>query len=262
MQKYDRILFLLIICSFLLSGCSKKTDSAAEMVAGTIAKEELFSCIQLGVYQGVSIEMPQEKEVTEEDIQEQIDYYLKKAGESALTEQNVKSVSGYDSIAEYKTALKESLEKLNQSSLENEIMNQAWDAAVEQATLIKYPQDMFRKELSEVKANYEGYTQMMGMTYDEVLDHFGLTEEEIRKKAMDYVKSDLLVYAIAEAENITMDDKEYQQEMDKRMEFYHAGSEQELSEMLGGGADLHFVFLADKVIQFVYENAEIVENKG
>lgn len=257
MKKYQIILLILIVCSFLFSGCSKKSDQNVKIVDKTITKEELPSCIRLGTYKGVKVSKPEVKAVTDADIKQQTDYAVKNAGESTLTEKNVKAISGYHTIAEYKKAIKASLEKQNQLSMENELMNKAWDAAVDQATLIKCSKADLDEQIAEVKAGYESYTQTLGMSYNEVLKYFGVTKQDIRAKAINFIKSDTLVYAIAKAENITVSDTEYQQEVQKRMKFFQVSTEQELADKLGAGSDLHFVFLADKVMQFVYQKAKI-----
>lgn len=284
MRKSYIWLLLIIICSFQLYGCSRKmendakieddakiendvrvdsdvkSDIAAKMVYKAMTVEEYPSCIRLGKYLGVAVELPENKKITNEDIQEQIAYALKETGESTLTSQNVKAVSGYDSIEEYKKVIKKNLEKLNESSRQNELMNRAWDAALKQAVLIKYPKDMLDTQITQVKAGYKGYIGVFGKSYEEVLKYFGVTEEDIQTKALNYVKSDLLVYAIAKAENIAVNEEEYKQEVKKRIQFFGIATEKELADKMGNGTDLHFVFLADKVMQFVYENAHIGED--
>lgn len=262
MRKSYIWLLLIIICSFQLSGCSRKIDgdakldSTAKMVNKAMTVEEYPSCIRLGNYVGVAVELPENKKITDEDIQEQIAYALKGTGESTLTSQNVKAVSGYDSIEEYKKVIKKNLEKLNESSRQNDLMNRAWDAALKQAVLIKYPKDMLDTQITQVKAGYKGYIGVFGKSYEEVLKYFGVTEEDIQTKALNYVKSDLLVYAIAKAENIAVNEEEYKQEVKQRIKFFGVATEKELADKMGNGTDLHFVFLADKVMQFVYGNAQ------
>lgn len=290
MRKSYIWLLLIIICSFQLSGCSRKIDgdakldsdvkingdtkldgnvkidsnvkldSTAKMVNKAMTVEDYPSCICPLNYLGVAVELPENKKITDEDIQEQIAYALKGTGESTLTSQNVKAVSGYDSIEEYKKVIKKKLEKLNESSRQNELMNRAWDAALKQAVLIKYPKDMLDSQITQVKAGYKGYIGVFGKSYEEVLNYFGVTEDDIQTKALNYVKSDLLVYAIAKAENIAVNEEEYKQEVKKRIKFFGVATEKELADKMGNGADLHYVFLADKVMQFVYENAHIGED--
>lgn len=258
MKKHNIILLLIIMaCSFLFIGCTGFGKKDVKIVKGNIAKEALPSYIKLGQYKGVKVKTPKENKITDKDIQEQIDYAVKKAGKKTLTKENVKVVSGYDSIAEYKKAIVKGLKNLNESSKENELMNKAWDAAVDNSTLTKCPEDMLNREVAEVKASYMNYTNMLHMSYGEVLKHFNITEKDIRDKALNYVKSDILVYAIAKAENITVSDTQYQQEVKSKMKLYKVKSEQELSNMIGDKMDLHFVFLADRVMKFVYDHADI-----
>ena len=127
MRKSCIWLLLIIICSFQLSGCSRKIDSdakidsdvkidiVAKMVNKAMTVEEYSSCIRLGNYVGVAVELPENKKITNEDIQEQIAYALKGTGESTLTSQNVKAVSGYDSIEEYKKVEKTKDESLRKA---------------------------------------------------------------------------------------------------------------------------------------------------
>jgi FKBP-type peptidyl-prolyl cis-trans isomerase (trigger factor) len=259
MSKINLIIMIILMCSFLFFACSKNYDNV-KIIDGTISEEEIPEFIQLGDYKGVIVKMPKIKNVTDRDIQEQIDYALRKAGETALTPENVQVVSEYASIAEYKKETKKNLLKLNKASQENELMNKAWDAALSNAVLKKCPQTMLDKEISEVKAVYINYTQLFGLTYNKVLERFDITEEDIRAKAYNYVKSDIMVYAIARAEGIVVDNNEYKEEVNKRMEYYKAGTEKDLAAVMGNNTDLKFIFLADKVMKFVYENAEIIKS--
>lgn len=257
-KSRNRIILILILVfagSFLFTGCTKKT-AGVSIIKGEVSAAELPSFIQLGEYKGIKITLPKAAKVSEKDITQQIEYTLNKAGETKLTSKNVKAVSGYDSIPAYKKAIKESLEKLNQSSQDNEAMNEAWDAALENAVLLKCPQNMLEKQQAQVKAAYENNANLLNITYEEVLKRFDMTEKDIKAKAVDYVKSDIMVYAIAKVEKITVSDEEYKEETEKRMKYFQVKTEEELSDKLGG--DLHFIFLADKVMKLVYDKARLI----
>jgi trigger factor len=251
-----RLLIILILFALFLAGCDKEAADAPEMLEGTVSPEDYPDFVQLGDYKDIVVEIPGQDEVTEADIKEQVDYALETSGESELTQENVKTVSGYETIEEYKEAVKKNLEQMNQSAWDAQLMNKAWDAALSNATLLKCPKDMYEKELAEVEAMYHNYTGMLGISYEEVLERFNLTEEDIQKKALDYVKSDMMVYAIAKAENITVSDEEYSLEVKKRMKYYNVDTEQELADALGEDTDLHFIFLADKIMEFVVDHAK------
>ena len=98
-------------------------DLSVEVINEDISKDELHSFVELGSYKNIIVNSEGSKKVTDYDIKEQIEYSLHKIGETQLTNENVKSVSGYDTIDEYKNALRQSLEKINTTTFNNEKMN-------------------------------------------------------------------------------------------------------------------------------------------
>jgi FKBP-type peptidyl-prolyl cis-trans isomerase (trigger factor) len=51
------------------------------------------------------------------------------------------------------------------------------------------------------------------MTYEEMLEYVGLTDETLRARAEANAMKDIAVYSIAKAENITISDAEYEEKL-------------------------------------------------
>ena len=127
----------------------------------------------------------------------------------------------YKTKNEYIQSIKDSL----QEELDTHNKEQIWNTILANATVIEIPQqqldyiyNMFVEEVEYYRSMYAMYYGV-NYTFEEMLPMFGFANKEaLVEYAKDYVKNDLVYYAIMQAENIQVSDEEYRAFMDTIME--------------------------------------------
>jgi FKBP-type peptidyl-prolyl cis-trans isomerase (trigger factor) len=95
------------------------------------------------------------------------------------------------------------------------------------------------------------------MTYESILAAFGITEDSLRQQAEQYVKQDLVFYAIVQAEGLTITEDEY----DTHILEYVEGSGVGVAEFEAyyGRDKLIESMLWDEMIEIIYSSAVITK---
>ena len=90
-----------------------------------------------------------------------------------------------------------------------------WEAIVNKAEVIKYPEDALLYYKEQSIRLYTVYAEEGNMSYDELMSSLGKTNEDIETEAKEYVKSDLVSLAIIEAEGLRLTEDEKARLFDK-----------------------------------------------
>lgn len=128
----------------------------------------------------------------------------------------VKAYLGFDTVEEYELRLREAmLTAAEESQLSSKVV-QTWTVVLENTEVIKYPEKEMEQITGQLIAEVEAYTKAVGMTFTDYTQiRYGMTEEEFRANvadmAKDQMKQDMIVYAIARAENLKITDAQYQE---------------------------------------------------
>ena len=81
-----------------------------------------------------------------------------------------------------------------------------WDDYIEKCETKKLPEDLVDEAYTDTRKEYEGFAEVSGTTYADLLSEYGMTEETVMSVAEDTVKGRLVAKTIALRENITIDD--------------------------------------------------------
>jgi len=97
----------------------------------------------------------------------------------------------------------------------NTTEDQIWDMVIQNAEVIKYPEKELAARKQEQYDYYESYATAYGVSFADFLSQqMGYTEEEFETAALEaaelMVKMEMALYAIADAEDISISDKEYE----------------------------------------------------
>ncbi len=128
-----------------------------------------------------------------------------------LNDQNAANLTGEEDMTVEKL-LAECREMLEQSAEEkynNEKAAAIFKAIVDAAEKVSPPEELVEDYYNSDVEYYEYYAGEYGMTYEEMLEYVGLTDETLRERAEANVMKDIAVYSIIKAENITVSDGEY-----------------------------------------------------
>ena len=119
----------------------------------------------------------------------------------------------YKTVAEFEENLRSELLKAY-----------VWSLYIERCTVRKYPADMITKYQNEFKNYYELTAQDKGMTLEKYVVSLGSTmavfTEEMQSYAQGTVKEEMILYLIAEKNNLYFTEEEYTAEAEKMAKDY------------------------------------------
>lgn len=171
-------------------------------------------------------------------------------------------------IDEYKAQVRADLEKSNQEAADEEMRYSLLTVLTEQCEAIEYPEERLEEMITTVS---DYYTQMVyyyyGMTAEDLESTYGMTVEDmIGTTFEDVAKNQLLcemaVELLAEVEGLEVTDEDYQAFLEEQAEAYGYESAEALEEAYeeaNGEGSCRSYCLQEKVLDFLWENCEIVE---
>lgn len=129
----------------------------------------------------------------------------------------VKDNSDVETVAEYKTFIKDQLtqEKTDAAVLEQK--ETLWGNIVTSSEVIKYPDKEVQAVIDSTIAEYKGYAEQYEMEYVDFLQQYVGVEDEadfneqVSEYAKVLVKEEMIIYYIADKEKITTTGDEYDQ---------------------------------------------------
>lgn len=178
-----------------------------------------------------------------------------------LDDEFAKDVSEFDTLEEYKASIREKLEKEFKDKEEIENENNLIEKVIESCEL-DIPEAMIDSQLENELGEFDYRMRMQGLNLEQYLQITGSTEEnlkdQLRPMAAKRVKGDLVLEAIAKAENIEVSEEDIDKELEKMADSYkQENKEQFIKDMKKG--DLSFLDTAitnQKVIELLKANAK------
>lgn len=128
-----------------------------------------------------------------------------------LDDEFAKEVAAVDSFAELKENLKKTLEKNNNEKAEREFEEAVITAVIENSKM-DIPEVMVNKEIDAMMKDLEGRLKYQGLSLDQYMQFTGNTTEKMRdfmkENAERKVKADLVLEAVAKAEDVKATEEE------------------------------------------------------
>lgn len=128
-----------------------------------------------------------------------------------LDDEFAKDVAAVDTFAELKENLKKTLEKNNEEKADREFEEAVITAIIEN-TKMDVPEVMISKEIDSMMQDLEGRLKYQGLSLEQYMEFTGNTTEKMRdfmkENAERKVKADLVLDAIAKAEEIKATEEE------------------------------------------------------
>ena len=178
-----------------------------------------------------------------------------------LDDEFAKDVSEFDTIAELKEDVAKKIQENNDNRAEREYEDAVINAAIETAT-IDLPEVMVEKEIDHMIKDLESRLQYQGLTLDQYMEFTGNTVEKMRDymraNAERKVKADLVLEAIAKAENIVATEEELKEKATEVAKMYSAGETEKMVELLMNSqkAMLENDIVMGKTIQLLKDNCK------
>lgn len=126
----------------------------------------------------------------------------------------VKENSEFKNTADYKASLKKDLEKEKYDEALHEIKGELYSKIVEKTTVAKYPEKEVKAQKKELDAEYKSYAASYGYEWESFLSNQLQTDEDGYEKmlelyAKEIVKQEMVIYLIAQNEELSVTDEEY-----------------------------------------------------
>ena len=145
-----------------------------------------------------------------------------------LDDEFVKDVSEFDSLDEYRVAIRGRMETVEKDNAENEYHNALIEKAGDNMT-VEIPDAMIEDHLDNMVREYDQNMQASGLNLETYLQYVGQNissfRAQMRPMAERRAKTEILLEKIAEAEAIEVTEQEIAEEYDKAAENYQVDLE-------------------------------------
>jgi trigger factor len=170
------------------------------------------------------------------------------------TDEFIASVTDYSTTAEYEEALKSDLYLSTEEDNRSVAGSDALSMVVSNATFTGYPQDLYDSCKEEYDALNEAYAEMFGLE----LSDLELSDEETKATVESMVYEKMVCSLIADKEDLTVSDDEYDQYLEDNYEDYGYESTEDFEES-ETKESITDTILSEKVQDFLVDNANITE---
>ncbi|MEX1029562.1 MAG: trigger factor [Paenibacillaceae bacterium] len=180
-----------------------------------------------------------------------------------LDDEFAKDVSEYETLEEYKqdieNKLKERKLKDNEITIESTVIEKAALAAE-----VDVPSVMVDTEVDRMVEEFGNRLRMQGMNMEMYFQFSGQSEDALREQMRDEaekrVRSQLVLEAIANAENVTVDDDDVNEELSRLSEVYKKPADElrRIIESNGTINDFRQDLITKKTVKLLVESSKLV----
>jgi trigger factor len=140
-----------------------------------------------------------------------------------INDEFVKSLGKFETLDELKKSVREGLEH-EQGHAQKDKKREEYIEAIIKNAKVELPEILVHEEIHKMLDEFGYQTQMMSMTVDQYLEKIGKKKDELEKdwepQAKKRVISALAIKEIVQAEEIKVDAKEVEAEMNKTLTYY------------------------------------------
>ena len=95
-----------------------------------------------------------------------------------------------------------------------------WNLILSRVEILSYPEDAVDYYAEQRRDTYRYYAEKNDWSYEQALEFFGVSEEDITKEAKEMVKGDLVYRYIVKDAGITLSEKEKSEQLDRYAKKY------------------------------------------
>ena len=182
-----------------------------------------------------------------------------------LTDDWVAANTDYKTVDEYKQSVRDELEKQADMAADNQLYEDAWYEVLDASEVKKYPEVDIKKAEENHKADTEQTAKDNDMELSDLLESWGMTEEDFDEECKSYAESkveqNLIVQGIIDAEGLSLNDKETEELKDNLLLDYGAPSIDKLIEWYGEDEVNESLALL-RVEKFIVDQSTVNEKTG
>lgn len=179
----------------------------------------------------------------------------------ALDDEFAKEVSEFETLDELKADITKKIEETKKASVEREFEDELVTAVIENSKM-DIPEIMVEKEIDMMVRDLENRLRQQGLSLEQYMQFTGNTEDKMRsymkENADKKVKADLVLEAIAKAENIEATDEEIKEKANEIAKIYAPDQADKMAEMLMQTQSNMIAkdLVVSKTIKFLEENCK------
>lgn len=185
-----------------------------------------------------------------------------------LNDEFAKDASEFETLAELRADMKRNLDNFHESAVRNSWRQVLVDRLGELAGLEKLPENLVRMEFDRLSNHFGNRIESSGLSFAKYLELADTTTEEVSLRiASDAVletKFDLVLRAVARAENLSSTDEDLKSEVEKiaQLSSMEIGELRTTLETSGQLASLKSELTKRKALDWVFENLTFIDANG
>lgn len=247
------------------------TESDVELTLGIGTFIDEFEEALIGAYAGDHFSVdgtfpepyPEYPEMSGKDAHFEIDVTEVREQElPEYTDDFVRAYLGYESIEDFEENIVILLEEHYKEIFYESVISQTWPAIVENTTVIKYPEAEVKEMYDDMVSSNQAYAKAQGVNFADYIGViYNMTEDEFyefaQSEAESRIKEEMICYAIARAENITLSEEEYtERATEYAVDIYGLASLEAFEAIYDKGV-IRQTLMIDLVKELVADNAAI-----
>ena len=183
-----------------------------------------------------------------------------------LDDEFASEVSEYDTFAEYKESVKTKIADRKTAAAKNAKEEAVVEAVIADAKM-DIPDAMVETTQRQMVEEFAQRMQSQGISMEQYMQFTGMTPqmllEQVKPQAMKRIQSRLVLEAVVAAENITVSEEEFEEEVAKMATSYMMEADK-VKELLGenGKKSVMEDLAVNKAVEFVVENAKETKPKA
>ena len=181
-----------------------------------------------------------------------------------LTDEVAAKVADGKTAEEYKESIRKELEESAAAQMDYNAQYEILQQVVENASVDGYPEEALNYNMWRVRDYYEQISEMSGISLEDMLAYYGMTEEDfdvmVEKTAQEGLAQSLVLTAVAEAEGLEVTDEEYEDGLLRYTEIQGYETAEELVAEYGENY-IRNSLMQEKAMDFLRENATVVTEK-
>jgi trigger factor len=143
------------------------------------------------------------------------------------------------------------------------VSDQVWDVVYENTEVIKWPDAEVSEYYNAMVESNQAYAEVMGLNFATYVSLYfdGMTEEEFystaKEEAEQKIKEEMIVYAIARRENLSLSEAEYTKRATEYATKYYEMASLEAFEETYDKPLIRQTILSDLVHEFIVDHADV-----
>lgn len=164
----------------------------------------------------------------------------------------------YSTKEDYEKSIREALEMENEEMSYSDAIEALFNAAIDATTFNGYPDELYNEEREQMLSFYRMFAGDEELSDAEILEAFGVSEEDISSEILASVNQKLFISAYCQENDINVTEEEYVAFLTENASYYGASSASQFEELYTRDS-LVWDLYDSKVADELYSAAHITE---